>query len=68
MKVTNYLFLLLLLVVFSNSAYALEVLKPRSDKLHNDPKWKYLTLDTGHDAMITSPNKLSLMLLDLVEK
>lgn len=46
----------------------LEVLKPRSDKLHNDPKWKYLTLDTGHDAMITTPKKLSLMLLDLVEK
>lgn len=45
----------------------LEVLKPRSDKLKNNPSWKYLTLNTGHDAMITMPKELTELLLDLVE-
>jgi len=44
----------------------LEVLKPRSDKLKDNPSWKYLTLPTGHDAMITMPNELTQMLLDLI--
>jgi len=45
----------------------LEVLKPRSDKLQNDSSWEYLTLHTGHDAMITMPDELTQMLLDLVQ-
>ncbi|MGS2739163.1 alpha/beta hydrolase [Sinomicrobium sp. M5D2P17] len=45
----------------------LSVLKDRSDKLKNDPAWNYLTLNTGHDAMITMPNELSLMLMELTE-
>lgn len=46
----------------------LEVLKPRSDKLKDDPKWKYFTLNTGHDAMIIMPKELTKLLLDIVEK
>ncbi|WP_051621219.1 alpha/beta hydrolase [Leeuwenhoekiella sp. MAR_2009_132] len=45
----------------------LSVLKDRSDKLKNEPGWKYLTLNTGHDAMITMPNELSVMLMELAK-
>ncbi|MBL3659056.1 alpha/beta fold hydrolase [Fulvivirga sediminis] len=45
----------------------LSVLKNRSDKLKNEKSWTYLTLNTGHDAMITQPNELSAMLIELAE-
>ncbi|MHA7944889.1 alpha/beta hydrolase [Formosa sp. 3Alg 14/1] len=43
------------------------VLKDRSDKLKNNPQWTYLTLNTGHDAMITMPDELSEMLVKLAK-
>ena len=33
--------------------------------LKDNPSWRALTIDTGHDAMVTMPDKLSAMLLDL---
>lgn len=45
----------------------LEVLKIRSDRLKDDPDWTYLTLDSGHDAMITVPDELAHLLIDLAK-
>lgn len=45
----------------------LEVLKARSDLLKNDPSWTYLTLNTGHDAMITAPDELTALLIRLTQ-
>jgi pimeloyl-ACP methyl ester carboxylesterase len=39
------------------------VLKVFGDKAKNSPDWKYYTLNTGHDAMITMPDELSALLI-----
>jgi len=33
--------------------------------LKGKPEWTWLTLDTGHDAMVTAPEELTTMLLDI---
>jgi pimeloyl-ACP methyl ester carboxylesterase len=38
---------------------------PFADRLRTDPDWHYTELATGHDAMITEPEHLSRLLLDL---
>jgi pimeloyl-ACP methyl ester carboxylesterase len=39
---------------------------PVEAQLKGKPEWTWLTLDTGHDAMITAPNELTAMLLKIV--
>jgi len=34
-------------------------------RLRTDPAWRYVEIATGHDAMITEPDQLSRLLLDL---
>ncbi len=36
------------------------------DFARTQPNWRYLTLQAGHDAMVTAPNDVSRLLLDLV--
>lgn len=37
-----------------------------SDKVRDDPHWRYYELPTGHDAMVTMPQELADMLMGLV--
>ncbi|MEN9314570.1 MAG: hypothetical protein RIS35_963 [Pseudomonadota bacterium] len=34
-------------------------------RLREDPSWQFRTIETGHDAMITAPERLAELLLDL---
>ena len=40
-------------------------LEPTKARVRKDPTWKMRTLATGHDAMVTAPEPLSRMLLDI---
>ena len=39
---------------------------PVEAMLKGKPEWTWLTLDTGHDAMITAPAELTSMLSKIV--
>jgi pimeloyl-ACP methyl ester carboxylesterase len=41
------------------------ILKDLADRLRADPDWHVVELATGHDAMVTEPEQLSRLLLDL---
>jgi len=38
---------------------------PVEVQLKGQPEWNWLTIDTGHDAMVTAPQELTAMLLEL---
>lgn len=38
---------------------------PIYERVRHDPTWQWLTIATGHDAMVTAPGPLASMLLDL---
>ncbi|RPH40404.1 MAG: alpha/beta hydrolase, partial [Burkholderiales bacterium] len=40
-------------------------MQPVYDRVRVDPSWRYLTIDTGHDMMVTEPASLANLLLDL---
>jgi pimeloyl-ACP methyl ester carboxylesterase len=40
-------------------------MQPVYDRVRTDPSWRYLTIDTGHDMMVTEPVALANLLLDL---
>ena len=40
-------------------------MQPVYDRVRGDPSWRYLTIDTGHDMMVTEPASLANLLLDL---
>lgn len=43
-------------------------LKAFSDQTKNNKNWKYYSMNTGHDAMITQPKELSKLLYSLISK
>jgi len=43
----------------------LPVIKRLSDEVKQNPQWKFFTLNTGHDAMLTVPKELSDLLISL---
>jgi hypothetical protein len=43
------------------------VLKTFSDRVKNNKNWQHYSLDTGHDAMITVPDKLSALLQSIAK-
>ena len=47
----------------------LPIMKEMSEKVLADKnlKWQYLEIATGHDAMLTTPKKLSKMFIGLVD-
>jgi hypothetical protein len=36
-------------------------------RVHADPRWRYRELPTRHDAMVTMPQQLAVLLLELAE-
>jgi len=38
-----------------------------ADRIRDDETWQYLEMATGHDAMITEPEKLAEMLIEIAE-
>ena len=57
------------LVYIACTSPQLPIMKEMSEKVKSDKKlkWKYLELATGHDAMLTGPEKLSEMFVGLVD-
>ena len=46
---------------------ALPVLEIIHKIIQNNPEWSFYTLNTGHDAMLTLPDELSELLLDIAQ-
>jgi len=55
-----------LIYIFCNNP-VLPPVKRFAEEVKNDKNWKFYTMDTGHDAMITKPHELAALLASFIQ-